>query len=91
MALGMVLGPATWADSSWRDLGEYCHLSTGEIYASGSESALTLCESSSEPISLLSWPRDSNSPGITTLNTSGMQNESVYPQNTSVIRGKGLR
>lgn len=74
MALGMVLGKVTWADSSWRDLGEYCHLLTGEIYASGSQSALLLCkQGSSEPNSRLNLPKGSNSPEFTILNTSVMK------------------
>lgn len=39
---GWLSGEVTCANSSWRDLGEYCHLLIGEIYATNSYSTLRL-------------------------------------------------
>lgn len=71
--LGDGVRQSNLADSSWRDLGEYCHLLTGEIYASGSQSALILCKAHQSQTHLLNLPKDGTSPKFTILNTSVMK------------------
>lgn len=46
---------------------------------------------SAEPIALLGWPKDSDSPEFTALSTSGMKSESACSQNASGIGGKRMR